>query len=303
MKSQRAFTLIELLVVVAIIALLIALLLPNLNKARSVARRTACLANLKQIGVAFYSYGGDNNGDVPDGGTVAFAYNLATRMIINGTAGQNLQGSWPEQLFAGGVVLQKYAVTGNQALSYSSFWASNRGIFLCPSSATDNPLGESGQRGYGMGYYAGSIWYASGSVIDSYPIKTGMPPAAHYPPDDPRRNYHYTMKTHYWRPAGIIVVESDTAFNGAIGAGGPASTGRYGVYTSRHMKGANYLLGDGHAEWSNIWHSQDFVKYPENEQARKIQVGTNPNVWQPSEVSRWGHNPNGRNGADRPGRP
>ena len=65
----------------------------------------------------------------------------------------------------------------------------------------------------------------------------------------------------------------------------------------------NYLLGDGHAEWSNIWHSQDFVKYPENEQARKIQVGTNPNVWQPSEVSRWGHNPNGRNGADRPGRP
>ena len=78
MKSRKAFTLIELLVVVAIIVLLIAILMPQLAKARDVAKRTVCLAHLKQIGAAFYSYGGQNNGMVPDSGTFFFSWNQAT---------------------------------------------------------------------------------------------------------------------------------------------------------------------------------------------------------------------------------
>ncbi|MHC4169130.1 MAG: prepilin-type N-terminal cleavage/methylation domain-containing protein, partial [Planctomycetota bacterium] len=59
---RKGFTLIELLVVIAIIALLLAILMPSLNRVRKQARFVACKANLKSYGLMAFMYADDNDG-------------------------------------------------------------------------------------------------------------------------------------------------------------------------------------------------------------------------------------------------
>ncbi|MCB9866757.1 MAG: type II secretion system protein [Phycisphaerales bacterium] len=64
-KAAPAFTLIELLVVVSIIALLIAVLMPTLRRARDHAKRVVCMANLHVFGIGMQSYASESQGVLP----------------------------------------------------------------------------------------------------------------------------------------------------------------------------------------------------------------------------------------------
>jgi prepilin-type N-terminal cleavage/methylation domain-containing protein/prepilin-type processing-associated H-X9-DG protein len=67
MRKQKGFTLIELLVVIAIIAILMAILMPTLNRAKEQGKRAACLNNLKQLQLAWIMYADENDDRIVNG--------------------------------------------------------------------------------------------------------------------------------------------------------------------------------------------------------------------------------------------
>jgi prepilin-type N-terminal cleavage/methylation domain-containing protein/prepilin-type processing-associated H-X9-DG protein len=85
---SRGFTLIELLVVVAVIAVLLAILMPALSRARALGKRVACGGNLRQLAVAWNNYLTDNNG--------RFYQGINANISYGGWKG--LRGWWPRPL-------------------------------------------------------------------------------------------------------------------------------------------------------------------------------------------------------------
>lgn len=117
---RKAFTLIELLVVISIIALLIAILLPALGKAKESARVSLCLANARQLGQAMQNYVTENNSDMMP-------------MLIPGSGTDNAGGNWYR-------VLTEYIAETGYADSSKESYSENVG--LCPSSITSDRTGD-----------------------------------------------------------------------------------------------------------------------------------------------------------------
>ncbi len=121
MNRKKSFTLIELLVVVAIIAVLVAILLPALSGARDQARLIACLSNLKQIGIGEMAYASENN-DYP-----VEAWN-----------------GWGLGSFGGSINGQKVRTWARTLIDYK--YVAATGTFRCPShkpiSCPPSPIGD-----------------------------------------------------------------------------------------------------------------------------------------------------------------
>ena len=116
-RAGRGFTLVELLVVIAIIAILAALLLPALARAKSQARQTACLSNLRQIGLGLALYLPDAADRFPD------------RRSLKTALGYRPWTDWPPSDPRGGWT----ALTLSNYLGAASVW-------LCPELAASAQL-------------------------------------------------------------------------------------------------------------------------------------------------------------------
>jgi prepilin-type N-terminal cleavage/methylation domain-containing protein/prepilin-type processing-associated H-X9-DG protein len=163
--ARRGFTLIELLVVIAIIAVLIALLLPAVQQAREAARRSQCVNNLKQIGLAIINYH-DTIGSIPCGGLAetATTNDYSWRALILPQMEQGvLYNAINFSLPVGGT---GGATNANPRSGYT-VWVTTVKTFLCPSDGTNN----------------GGLMPWSGSATAPYPNPAGQSPTNNPPQD------------------------------------------------------------------------------------------------------------------------
>ena len=116
MCKKKAFTLIELLVVISIIAILMAVMMPALSKARNMARRTICGSHMHNMGVAIENYKADSSGDYPISFWSANSFN---RTI------------YTESLIKAGIIRGEETVAGNGEWVVSA--GSEREAYSCPS--------------------------------------------------------------------------------------------------------------------------------------------------------------------------
>jgi prepilin-type N-terminal cleavage/methylation domain-containing protein/prepilin-type processing-associated H-X9-DG protein len=239
---HRAFTLVELLVVIGIIALLIGILLPALNRAREAGNQTRCLSNLRTLGQAMQMYLNNNNGYYPGhchiNGSIAYAiWPVRLRQYL-GDANQQVfycpdqPESYQWQVTPNPPIIVREPAFGDDAL-----WGYNPGEWLLDVDTIQfsygwNDWGCGNPQGSGPG--ANAAQRGMGGDIDT----VGQPPG---------NQCHERKSTEIYNSSEMIVI-TDKYSNGQWNFNiDPMDSTQ--CPAAVHSRGSNVLFADCHAAW------------------------------------------------------